>query len=87
MSVKTAVCERPGCNRPLPEGRRKYCSDACGRTASRIKCAAENGFLRHTTAVEHLELKERVCLSCRSSFLSDGPWNRICPRCKRRESH
>jgi len=23
----------------------------------------------------------RVCLSCDKTFLSEGPWNRICPKC------
>jgi hypothetical protein len=26
----------------------------------------------------------RICLSCEGSFLSEGPWNRICPRCAER---
>jgi len=26
----------------------------------------------------------RVCLSCDRPFLSEGPWNRICPRCSER---
>jgi hypothetical protein len=26
----------------------------------------------------------RICLSCDHSFLSEGPWNRICPRCGER---
>jgi hypothetical protein len=26
----------------------------------------------------------RICLSCNRAFLSEGPWNRICPRCSER---
>ena len=25
-----------------------------------------------------------MCLSCVKPFLSEGPWNRICPRCSER---
>lgn len=25
---------------------------------------------------------QRECLDCGRMFTSDGPWNRICPRCK-----
>jgi hypothetical protein len=28
----------------------------------------------------------RVCLACNRPFLSEGPWNRICPRCAERNS-
>ena len=26
---------------------------------------------------------KRICLSCDRPFLSEGPWNRICPRCNK----
>ncbi|MFP4057678.1 MAG: hypothetical protein ACLF0G_12500 [Candidatus Brocadiia bacterium] len=26
----------------------------------------------------------RTCLACDRPFLSEGPWNRICPRCSER---
>jgi hypothetical protein len=26
----------------------------------------------------------RLCLSCDRFFLSEGPWNRICPQCSER---
>jgi hypothetical protein len=29
----------------------------------------------------------RVCLKCGSEFISAGPWNRVCGRCKASESH
>lgn len=27
------------------------------------------------------DVASRICLACDKRFLSDGPWNRICPRC------
>ena len=31
--------------------------------------------------------KFRDCLDCGRVFLSDGPWNRICPPCEQRPHH
>jgi len=33
---------------------------------------------------EHV--KVRPCLGCDANFLSEGPWNRKCPRCLKREA-
>lgn len=27
---------------------------------------------------------ERICLACDHAFMSEGPWNRICPACSDR---
>jgi hypothetical protein len=79
------LCQRPRCGAPVPEGRRKYCSDRCARIVNRDSAAARAR--RRTAAVEarggpHMAL--RICLSCSHSFLSEGPWNRICPHCSER---
>jgi len=29
--------------------------------------------------------RRRVCLRCTRTFMSEGPWHRICPTCQRRE--
>jgi molybdopterin-guanine dinucleotide biosynthesis protein A len=42
---------------------------------------------RRTVAIEAKggpQVALRVCLSCDSPFLSEGPWNRICPQCNER---
>jgi len=80
-------CLRPGCNNPVPPGRRKYCSAACSRAVNRQKAAAAAHAVRVTAESDNLDIKLRECLSCGAGFLSDGPWNRICSRCKRREGH
>jgi hypothetical protein len=30
------------------------------------------------------QVATRLCLSCERLFLSEGPWNRICPQCSER---
>lgn len=75
-------CLRAGCGKPVPDGRRKYCSDRCGRIVNRDTSAARAR--RRYTALSTRGGKEvavRTCLSCDNPFLSEGSWNRICPRC------
>jgi predicted nucleic acid-binding Zn ribbon protein len=81
------ICERPGCNHEVPYGRRKYCSDACGRSTNRNKAAAVALAVRLNVENENFDVKVRRCLCCGTPFQSDGPWNRICSRCKRRGGH
>ncbi len=45
------------------------------------------GHRPHDTVARRIEegdphAARRVCLHCDCSFLSEGPWNRICPICK-----
>ena len=78
-------CQRIGCGNPIPEGRRKYCSDRCARVVNRDSAAARSR--RRTAALAAKggpHVAARLCLSCDRSFLSEGPWNRICPRCGER---
>jgi len=78
-------CQRPGCGKPIPEGRRKYCSDRCARIVNRDSAAARAR--RRTAAIAAKggpHVGPRICLSCDRVFLSEGPWNRICPRCSER---
>lgn len=77
------ICQRPGCSNEVPAGRRKYCCEACSRIANRQRVLAAAHVLRMATDGENLDVKPRLCLVCGRHFLSDGPWNRICPRCKR----
>jgi hypothetical protein len=78
-------CQRPGCGKPVPEGRRKYCSDRCGRIVNRDSASAR-ARRREQALLEKggEEVATRLCLSCNQEFLSEGPWNRICPRCSER---
>ncbi len=78
-------CQRPGCGRPVPEGRRKYCCDRCGRVVNRDSATARAR--RREAAIVAKggnQVGARICLSCDSPFLSEGPWNRICPQCSER---
>lgn len=78
-------CQRLGCGKPIPDGRRKYCSDRCARVVNRDSSAARAK--RRTAAIAARggpEVRKRMCLSCVKPFLSEGPWNRICPRCSER---
>ncbi len=79
------LCQRPRCGAPVPEGRRKYCSDRCARIVNRDSAAARAR--RRSAAIEakggpHVAV--RLCLSCDRPFMSEGPWNRICPNCSER---
>ena len=84
MSV---TCKRPGCGRLVPLGRRKYCSDECSRTANRDRSVAVALAVRQEVETDNFDVKVRRCLFCGATFRSDGPWNRICSRCKRRGIH
>ena len=79
------LCQHPRCGAHVPEGRRKYCSDRCARIVNRDSSAARAR--RRTAAIEAKggpHVGERLCLACGHSFLSEGPWNRICPHCSER---
>lgn|GEM_PF-3340605 len=76
------ICQRDGCSRPVPPGRRKYCSVECSKIVNR-RSAAERSRLRAQAYRQDRLVKyaPRLCLSCRSTFMSEGPWNRICNTC------
>ena len=37
--------------------------------------------LRHTRNLDTPDARVRTCLKGDHPFLSEGPWNRICPKC------
>lgn len=79
------LCQRLRCGAHVPDGRRKYCSDRCARIVNRDSSTARAR--RRTAAIEARggpQVGVRVCLSCNGPFLSEGPWNRICPHCAER---
>jgi len=79
------TCDRPGCNSEVPSGRRKYCSTECSRAVNRMY-AAMRARERYMLAAQlrNTRVKVRCCLACGDEFLSEGPWNRICPVCSER---
>ena len=82
----SAQCERPGCDHPLPAGRRKYCSTECckidnHRLDRARKTNAEQWTARRVNRRAARTRGDRICLACDRGFHSAGPWNRICPRC------
>ena len=81
------ICQREGCNRPVPPGRRKNCSVECSKIVNR-RSAAERSRLRAQAYRRERMVKyaPRLCLSCGDSFLSEGSWNRICDTCRERNS-
>lgn len=81
------ICQRDGCSRPVPPGRRKYCSVECSKIVNR-RSAAERSRLRAQAYRRERMVKyaPRTCLSCGEGFLSEGPWNRICGGCRERNT-
>ena len=77
-------CQRPGCGKPVGEGRRKYCSDRCARIVNRDSATARARRRQAAIAAKGgPHVAPRICLSCDKTFLSEGPWNRLCPSCSR----
>jgi len=81
------ICQRPGCDKEIPAGRRKYCCSECSKIMNRRTAAvrAEEAY-KKSIKFRHTKMAVRRCLSCNKKFLSEGPWNRICPHCSERNS-
>lgn len=81
------ICQREGCNRPVPPGRRKYCCVECSKIVNR-RSAAERSRMRAEAYRQDRLVKfaPRKCLSCGTTFMSEGPWNRICTNCSEKNS-
>jgi len=81
------ICQRDGCSRPVPPGRRKYCSVECSKIVNRRSAAERSRQRAHAYRRERMvRYAPRTCLSCTRSFLSEGPWNRICGACGERNT-
>ena len=83
MSNLLLKCKREGCENVVPPGRRMFCCDDCAKLYHRHRRCP--GALRLMGKLNVLDAAVRTCLSCNEQFLSDGPWNRLCDKCKRRE--
>lgn len=74
-------CARKGCNNAVPPSKRKYCSEQCCKVANQARLNHRNeGLALDGSRLRHR--KSRVCLMCNKTFMSSGPWNRLCPVCK-----
>lgn len=70
------------CGNPVLSPRRLYCSIACCRKAHRRRKLDESRELSLSLVRRQgLVRKRRTCLCCGKDFMSDGPWNRQCPKC------
>ena len=86
MKPNGRACEI--CGAPLMGVQRIFCS-LCAREGylktgrrwarnnTRALLAAETDRI----IAQRRGVKNRICLSCDGEFLSQGPWNRICPDC------
>ncbi len=79
------LCQAPGCNNSARAHASFYCSNVCANRIARRKAirgeAAEH---RHARELHERATRTamRTCLGkCGKPFLSEGPWNRICPVC------
>ena len=70
------------------KGKQKYCP-ACAaerkRERDRLSASQRRKVISQHFAALGFKRKRRLCLSCNKSFMSEGPWNRICRRCN--EAH
>ena len=81
------ICQREGCKKEVPQGRRKYCSEECAAIVNKQSAAIRSQrYYRMTFASRKKTYTTRTCLSCNRSFRSEGAWNRICPTCAERNS-
>ena len=74
------ICERSGCTNEVPPGRRKYCSTECGKWVNR-RSDNDGAQFGPILCKRSTKMGIRTCLVCDKKFLSEGPWNRICPAC------
>ena len=95
-------CAAPDCDNEIPpraagvrgRGRTKWCCDECRQRTLRgtgkrrhsngARSNACGASLRRNLKGRHAAT--RTCLGCGKPFLSEGPWNRICKRCGRRDT-
>jgi len=83
------LCKREKCQNYVPLGRKKYCCEECSREANK-KVAIKRAEEERKAGIEYrlikLNIKPRTCLKCNKIFMSNGPYNRICPDCNEKNS-
>lgn len=64
-------------------GRRRFCCDGCSRAYYREQEVETRSTVPPANIVklQKRTRKRRTCLRCGKRFMSDGAWNRICPKC------
>jgi len=78
-------CAHRGCKKEVPPTKRKYCSEACCKAANQERMYIQNKSpLNLSKRLRHQKL--RTCLGCNRQFMSSGPWNRLCPACKQKNT-
>ena len=81
------TCQREGCNKPIPPNRTKYCCERCSKIANSRRANERSRRKRLQWSAPGSDKRApRVCLSCDELFMSEGPWNRICGKCKDAQS-
>ena len=87
MEDEMMICQREGCSREVPQGRRKYCSEECAAIVNKQSAAIRSQrYYQMTFASRKKIYTPRTCLSCGTVFKSEGPWNRICLVCAERNN-
>ena len=84
MSPNGHVCVI--CGTPCEGRYRVVCSPACARVRNKRANRAVQAHRRARLLRGAAGLKpaNRECMMCHKPFLSEGPWNRRCPRCEKR---
>ena len=83
---RSSLCR--GCGKLLPTGRMIWCSDKCRRHQARYKMKNSETVLAARSMAEMraatCDMKPRTCLGlgCGVTFISEGPQNRRCGKCK-----
>ena len=54
--------------------------------AKRLGRAESSVYRRLETLAPKPERQQRECMCCRTQFMSDGPHNRLCTRCRTKET-
>ena len=81
------ICQREGCENNVPDGRARYCSPECAHEANKArsrKRAKQLATERLRTMSPHRKMRTCLGPGCYRRFMSEGPWNRICPQCSGR---
>ena len=80
------VCKLEECDNYVREPQVDYCSTKCRKRDDKKPYSSPAGYRnRNLNPDKNPKVKMRECLSCDISFLSEGPWNRICPRCSEKD--
>ena len=84
-AIQGRRCALPGCDRPVPHHRRRYCTAEHALRGARSAAAQRaREFANAGLRAVHPKTP-RTCLTCGRTFPSEGNWNRICTDCRARD--